>query len=236
MIIRHDPPVLNQFLHDGRRGIGACIPICIMAIYHIAEEIRDSNNYNCATLLNTVQWSIIMKRGIYMWTLWKEGNDDKDVIFPKIEEILALTECKEFYNLFKKEEDIDERERSGLAILSKRYENPLGTLYGLFRSMAEKQHDVYAIVILPGHASAVTVVSRRLPRHSFWLFDPHGAAGTDNITLIEFSDYRDLIRYLCVRYDIESIDDYTPIKDVKYSETELYEMYSYSASLFTTLK
>lgn len=231
---RHTLTVLNQFKYDGDRGRRACVPICLMALYHVAEEIRDCHNYKCPTILNQVQWSLIMERGIRMWQVWKENHRVTSDLFPKIEEILALPQCVGFYQIFKKEEDIDERERSGLVIPSSVIENPLGSLYTLCLSMIEKKQNVYTILILPVCFSAVAMWSRKhLNGYSFFLFDPHGAAGSDDVTLIEFDDYRDVVRYLVTRYNIECIDTYVPSQYAHYDETKLYEMYSYSASLFT---
>jgi len=230
-MLRLDPPVLNQFKFDGNKGRAACVPICLLTLYHIADEIRGHHNFQCQSILNDTQWSLVMKRGIRLWERWHNGYvQDRAERFPQIEEILGLVQCQDFYTLFKKE-DIDERDRAGLAIPSKYYENPMGSLYTLCKSMSEKDCDVYAVIIMPVCASAVALIYRPSTQR-YVLFDPHGAAGSDRVTLLVFREPKDVVRYLLTRYQVDSIDDCRR-SGVEYDEVELCEMYSYTASLFT---
>ena len=239
--VRLDPPVLNQFHFDGDRGRRACVPLCLLALFHIAEEIRDRNNYQCDTILNEEQWTHVMALGIKLWHLWKKKTLMVDEVFPKIEEILALPQCDKFYTIFKKEEDLDKFQRAGLAIDSKYHDNPLGSLQHLCESMTKENRNVYAVVVLPEIAYAIALFYHRClsTASSFYLFDPHGRKGSEdnNITLVRFFDCSELVRYIIKRYDIKCIDTYVPFpgQKKKIDETELMTRYAYTASLFTTL-
>lgn len=235
--VRLDPHVLNQFKFDGERGRRACVPICLIALFHMAEELRDRNNYRCDSILNDEQWKDVMSRGINLWHLWKEKTLTVGEVFPKIEEILSLKPCEKFYTIFKKEEDLDLHQTAGLAIDSRYHDNPLGSLQDMCESMTKEGCDVYTVVVLPQTSYAIALVYHHKST-SFYLFDSHGRKGSANLTLVRFFVCNEMVRYIIERYEIESIDTFKPLpgwENKKIDDTELVQRYGYTASFFKLL-
>ena len=228
-IVCRDPPVLNQFLYGGGKGRVACMGICIQALYHLSEALRSYTRKEEEAILTPIQWGCVMSQGTRLWTLWREKYPNMVEEFPLADDLFALPQCAGFYKLFKKEIV----ERGGLARNSEDTSSSSeGSLQQLLASLVNKKHQYgYSLITMPGN-STVAVIYQPQPSRLF-LFDPHGRAGTEDVTFLEFGDYRSATQYLLRRYQVGCIDHLTDEIYSLYNEMELADAYSYSASLFT---
>lgn len=228
-IVCRDPPVLNQFLYDGGKGRVACMGICIQALYHLSEALRFSPTASKEdAILTPIQWGCVMSQGTRLWTLWRQKYPDMVEEFPLADDLFALPQCAGFYKLFKKEIV----EYGGLARKSVLLpEAGEGTLQQLLSSLVNKQQYGYALITMPGN-STVAVLYRPQP-FALFLFDPHGRAGTEDVTFLEFGDSRGVTQYLLRRYQVGCIDQVSDEIYSLYNEVELADAYTYSACLFT---
>jgi len=229
-VICRDPPVLNQFLYDGGKGRSACMPICVQALYHLSEKMRGGTTTTKEqAILTPLEWQTIMTRGTRLWTLWQEKGDHGGELFPFLEDIFALPQCGGFYNLFKKEEFLVER--AGLAKPSVVVENPEGSLQNLVVSMTpDGDRYMSALITMPSNSTVAVI---HCPGWGLLLFDPHGRAGTDDITLLQFFNHGDATLYLLRRYKVGCKDQLSKEIYSLYNEVELADAFSYSAYLFT---
>lgn len=228
-VICRDPSVLNQFLYDEGKGRRACMSICIQALYHLSEAMHKATTLKEHAILTPIQWQCVMTRGTRLWSLWTEKNADDRESFPRAQDIFARPECGGFYNRFKKEEYLTER--GGLAKPSTMVENTEGSLQHLLASMTQDTNRyAYALITMPGN-STVAVIHR--PWWGFFLFDPHGRVGTNDITLLQFFNHLDATQYLLRRYKVGCIDQVSDEIYSLYNEVELADAFTYSACLFT---
>jgi len=213
---------LNQFKFDGGKGKSACVPICIQALYHLHEILKDTGN-----ILNDSQWAIVMERGTRVWELWRQQNPTLKTSFPRIEEIIRMKECEGFYQLFSQKSD----EFDGLIMDSKVIENGQGPLQRVIKTLVkDRERTACAVVILPGHYG-IALLSYK---GSVFCFDPHGKKGTNNTELLHFSDASDVMPYLKKRYDLSNVDDLIDTTYMTlYDEEDIQNHFGYSATVFT---
>src|ERR1700761_5097693 len=91
--------VNNQYNIEGGRR--ACIPICILTLFHLYKRIKSSSSNddnNLQLLLSQEEWNILLERGVSLYGIWEKRRCK--IIFPTINDILSLDECKSFHNLF----------------------------------------------------------------------------------------------------------------------------------------
>lgn len=226
---RHDTGVLNQFKFDGENGRRACLPLCIQAIYQLHIMLNEYDE-----LPTTKEWASLMYRGIRVWQLWRERNPKCDTLFPLVDEIITMPECKEFYEYFNIR--CDEfggpmlEECGGLVFNSKVIENTEGPLSRVVTSLLKAKKESCAIITLPNHHNIA------LLRYcsSLFLFDSHGRRGSDQIDFVQFNNSQSLIIYLKTEHSLINIDN--AILPDSMSKLEICNQFSYSATVFTTTK
>lgn len=220
----HHTYTLNQFKFDHGKGGTACVAICIQALFHLNDALEDGGQ-----LPSREQWSIVMERGIRVWTLWRERNPRIETNFPAIEEIITMKECEGFYNLFSERVG----KIAGLAVHSELIDNGQGPLEHLVRSLTKIKHKTScAIVILP-HNNCVALICYK---GNVLYFDSHGTRGSDLMELVQFSNPDDVAPYLTKRFDYDSADTVMSNTKLKkqYTDELLQIQFGYSAIVFTT--
>lgn len=253
--------VYNQFnIKGGRR---ACIPISILTLYHLYRRIKlDSDNF----ILKTEEWNGLLKRGVVLYEAWvemyfsdnktKSDYDNKDItIFPALDEVLIMEECKSFRELFTSKEGLLETiEVSGLVRYTKAIENIEGTLLGLFRRIKDETKKintpVCALVVIPTNICVSVICKREYKKvtdtnttinkddsnddYSFLIFDSHGGRGKDSMycELTQFFEPIDATLYLIDKYNIDSISQIEPQYLSLCTEEEIVSNYGFHSKIF----
>lgn len=216
MMKRHYTGVLNQFQFDGGKGRTACMALCIQALYHLYDVLEKYRE-----LLTRAEWSAVMERGTRLWQLWRDLGNER--LFPLVDEILKVPECKDFYRLF----DTEREEYAGLVLDSGWIDNIEGPLSRVVAKLYQAKQTSCAIITLPVHYTIGILCHLK----NLFLFDPHGEKATQHIEFVQFDSPIKLVSYLIERHQFDSIDknEYIAYLD----ELDVVNQYGYSATVFT---
>ena len=173
--------VKNQFLFS-RDSKSACVPISILALYHLYEQRE--------RVMRDAEWTEVMHRGAAHWRIWKERSGSLRNM-PTVREVLALDACRDFVALFGSEP----RECAGLVRDLEGVDNPEGSFEAALRQMTtvvcQEGRQVCALVILP-RAICISLLCLREANnpggYRFLLFDSHGSPESEWCDYGEFSD------------------------------------------------
>ncbi len=196
--------VKNQFKFS-RDTNTACMPISILAIYHL---------YNGRNrILGDDDWKLVMKNGARLWAVWRKNNTTD--AYPAADEILQLKECTRFVSLFG---DTPE-EYCEWALSSKKGDIIARSLVKMFedveRLVTKENKTVACLIVLPGFI-CLSVSCFRPNEYQF--FDSHGNGKNDYCDFTIFTTYRAVLETIYDRYGIHNL--------------EMNEFCSYSAMLF----
>ena len=248
LIINYNLHVNNQFLF--RVDVkNACVPISMLAIYHIHK------NYvkNASTLCDQ-EWDQLIRSGNLLWNLWKEDQLNRNqrrgqvlpspmklTNFPTVHEILSLSDMSPFRSRFgETPEEYGEHVHTLDGI-----DNPEGSLKLVLQRMVEltlgkQDNSVCVVLTLPNYNTVSLVTRHRIEKdesgYSIFLFDSHGGSGSGAkyCEFMCFEDYRDVLCHLTRKYELERTDFLRMNKREKslYCEEELCAMSCYSALIF----
>jgi hypothetical protein len=232
--------VNNQYNIEGGRR--ACIPICILTLFHLYKRIKSisSDDDNLQLLLNQEEWNILLERGVSLYGIWEKRR--YKIIFPTINDILSLDECKSFHNLFYESievtglvKDNDEDNNTN---------NIEGNLLSLFNRIRqetiERKSPVCALVVIPINI-CISVICKShynihlfMTEYSFIMFDSHGGKLEDGkyCELIQFFTPYDIYSYIIKKYKIESLSDIDPEFRDLYTEEEIVSYFAYYTKIF----
>ena len=239
-VIHHDlSGVNNQFkLRGGER---ACIPISVLVLYHLYRRAKARDE---VLLPDVDEWNVLLQRAIDLYSVWLSSlrvrPRHEAGLFPTIEEVLALEECRHFTALFAPDEPHG-REVSGLVRHSKQVESTEGSLAALFiqmrRDASRLGQPVCALVVIPV-AVCVSVLCIPEPRGrdcTFFCFDSHGGKGGRAAVYCELTQFfmaNDIARYLIHKYAIDSIGSLDPDCLAYCTEEEIVASYGFHARVF----
>lgn len=215
----HSTGTKNQFKFDGKRGVTACVPFCIQALYHLYEKLHYEGQ-----LLEPKDWHLIMERGIRIWELWRKAYPTLDTPFPNVHEIIKMKECAGFYKLFEQKHE----ECGGFIQSQERITDQVSSLDRFIVSLAKQSKIACAIITLNINFTLALLSYG----NSLFLFDPHGYKGSDESLLAQFSNPKEVTPFLMAKYDIDETPDLPKLKKY-YTETEIQSFIGYSATLFT---
>lgn len=196
--------VKNQF-HFSRETETACMPISILAIYHLYNE-RDK-------VLDDDDWSMIMKNGGRLWSVWRKTHLTE--VYPAADEILQLKTCTRFVELFGN----TPVEYCEWANNSKQGDIIAKSLVKMFQDVEKfvvnEKKVVACLIVLPGFICLSVSCFRP---NEFQYFDSHGNGISQYCDFSIFTNYRAVLEKIYTRYGIEHM--------------EKREFCSYSAMLF----
>lgn len=196
--------VKNQF-HFSNDTKTACMPISILAIYHLYNEREQ--------ILDDDDWSMIMKNGGKLWRIWRKSNTVDP--YPAADEILQLKSCVRFVELFGNEP----KEYCEWANTSKRGDVIAKSLINMFQDVekfvVDEKKIVACLIVLPGFICLSVSCFRP---NEFQYFDSHGNGRDEYCEFTIFTTYRAVLERIYERYSIH--------------EMEKNDFCSYSAMLF----
>lgn len=197
--------VKNQFKFSRDTGT-ACMPISILAIFHLYSQRE--------RLLDDDDWTLVMQNGGRLWLKWHAMYGHKHT-YPAADEVLSLKECKKFVELF----GDTPKEYCEWAANTEYGDKLRGSLISMFQDVEKyvtvERKNVACLITLPP-VSCISVSSFRPNEYQY--FDSHGNGFSDYCDFAIYSDYTQVIRKIFTRY--------------KLTELEKNSFCSYSAMLF----
>lgn len=230
--------VKNQF-HFNSDSTIACIPISIMAIYHIYQ--------NRLRILNDDDWTQIMTNGTELWCQWRDRYNNGRSQFPSIHDILSMSACKSFiavfgenpveYNgLVKDIVTIEEEDQKRNATRGESVGISYNSLESMFSNMTNyvtREKCACCLIIIPS-AICISVFCQRLSNNTLQIqfFDSHGTRKSDACEFLIFTNTSKLLDHILIKYNIRSISEMS-YKQIKRTEEQvLQNQYGYNALLF----
>jgi hypothetical protein len=239
-MIKHDlTGVQNQhFVRGGRR---ACVGISVLTLFHLYRRLTKTDRHEDDPFLPTIdEWNELLDRGVELYERWRRAYVTSDQIFPTVEEVLGLVECRPFLALFAE----PPVEVSGLVRKTKLVESVEGSLTGFLIRMrretspeGQSRRPVCALVVVPVNV-CVSVLCKPEgtgKEVTFFVFDSHGGSERHDAAyceLVQFFMAKDTAAYLIQKYQIDSIADLDPELAAYCTEEEIASNYSFHARLF----
>ena len=184
--------VKNQFLFSPD-SITACMPISILAIYHLYNERE--------RVLDDDDWTLIMRNGTRLWKVWRESNT-KDA-YPAADEVLSLHTCSRFVNLFGNN-PLEYCEWAGNTKTGVVLAESLLKMFEHVESLVKEEKKIVACLIVLPSAICLSVSCFRPNEYQY--FDSHGNGRDSYCDFTIFTHPHGVIKKIYDRYNLRQLE------------------------------